>query len=52
LFHATQGQGVKPPAWVLLKEFGDFNSVISAPEDIFLVVKGLDVAVLQKIKIT
>lgn len=51
LFAAIPRQDVKPLAHKLLKEFGDFNSVLSAPNVRLLEVKGVGKAVVTHLKI-
>ena len=40
IFRAISRQDVKPLVYRLLKQFGDFNGVISAPRDFLLLQKG------------
>lgn len=51
LFRAVERQDMKPLAHRLLKTFGDFNRVISAPDARLLVVKGVGDAVVREIRI-
>ncbi len=51
LFRAIPRQDVKPLARALLRQFGDFNAVISAPSDQLMQVSGVGDAVLCELKI-
>lgn len=51
LFRAIPRRDVKPLAKALLKEFGDFNHVISAPRMRLLGVQGLGAAAVRELKI-
>lgn len=51
LFRAIPRQDVKPLARALLDHFGDFNSVISAPQDQLEAVNGVGGAVICELKI-
>ncbi|MEM7732894.1 MAG: DNA repair protein RadC [Pseudomonadota bacterium] len=51
LFRAIPRQDVKPLAWALLDQFGDFNGVLSAPRDQLEAMKGVGEAVLCELKI-
>ncbi len=51
LFRAIPRQDVKPLAWRLLDQFGDFNRVISAPRERLCEIKGVGDAVVLELKI-
>ena len=51
LFRAIPRRDVKPLAWRLLDQFGDFNRVISAPPERLLEIKGVGDAVVLELKI-
>lgn len=51
LFRAIPRRDVKPLAWRLLDQFGDFNRVISAPPDRLCEIKGVGDAVVLELKI-
>ncbi|WP_132861852.1 RadC family protein [Shimia isoporae] len=51
LFRAIPRQDVKPLAHKLLKKFGDFNSVLSAPVARLEEVKGVGTAIVTELKI-
>ncbi len=51
LFRAIPRRDVKPLARGLLEQFGDFNSVVSAPKEQLALVPGVGDAVVQEIKI-
>ena len=51
LFRAIPRQDVKPLARTLLDRFGDFNSVISAPQSRLLETAGVGEAVITELKI-
>lgn len=51
LFRAIPRQDVKPLAHLLIKTFGDFNAVVSAPIQQLLKVKGIGQAVVVELKI-
>ena len=51
LFRAIARRDVKPLAWRLLDQFGDFNRVISAPPERLCKIKGVGDAVVQELKI-
>ncbi len=51
LFRAIPRQDVKPLAHELLKEFGNFNAVISAPPDQLSRVKGVGEAAICELKV-
>jgi len=51
LFRAIPRRDVKPLAWRLLEQFGDFNRVISAPSERLCEVKGVGDAVVLELKI-
>ncbi len=51
LFRAIPRRDVKPLAWRLLDQFGDFNRAISAPPERLRQIKGVGDAVIQELKI-
>lgn len=51
LFRAIPRQDVKPLAYDLLKAFGDFNRVVTAPRERLFEVKGVGDAVICELKI-
>ena len=51
LFRAIPRQDVKPLSHALIKRFGDFNRVISAPAALLTEVKGVGDAVITELKI-
>ncbi len=51
LFRAIPRRDVKPLAWRLLDQFGDFNRVISAPRERLCEIKGVGDAVVLELKI-
>lgn len=51
LFRAIPRRDVKPLAHLLLKTFGDFNRVISAPIERLQAINGVGQAVIQELKI-
>ncbi|MEE9387828.1 MAG: DNA repair protein RadC [Paracoccaceae bacterium] len=51
LFRAIPRKDVKPLAWLLLKTFGDFNRVVSAPIERLTDVSGIGDAAIQELKI-
>ena len=51
IFRAISRQDVKPLVYRLLKQFGDFNGVISAPRDVLLLQKGVTDRVVQELKV-
>ena len=51
IFRAISRQDVKPLVYRLLKQFGDFNGVISAPRDVLLLQKGVTDWVVQELKV-
>lgn len=51
LFRAVPRQDVKPLAHELLKKFGDFNGVVSAPAARLAAVKGVGEAVICELKV-
>lgn len=51
LFRAIPRQDVKPLAHMLMTEFGDFNRVVSAPQDRLRAIKGIGDAVVCELKI-
>ncbi len=51
LFRAIPRCDVKPLAWRLLDQFGDFNRAISAPPERLREIKGVGDAVIQELKI-
>ncbi|MEP2892225.1 RadC family protein [Tateyamaria sp.] len=51
LFRAIPRQDVKPLAHLLMKKFGDFNRVVSAPSERLRGIKGVGDAVICELKI-
>ncbi len=51
LFRAIPRRDVKPLVHQLLKQFGDFNSVVSAPADQLSMVPGVGAAVITELKV-